>query len=244
MNQFSRILGVIPARLGSTRLPAKVLALIEGKPMAWWVWKRASKVLPNVVVATDHAQVKNTLEPLGVPVVMTSASCKSGTDRAAEVARKKRFPFYLNIQGDEPLIAPETIRAVAALMLKKKAGIFTAASPAQPGDTANPNVVKVIENAEGRALYFSRSPVPFSWEKNDSYLRHMGIYGYDRETLFAFTRMAPAPLEKRERLEQLRALENGIPIWVARARKLSPAVDTAADLEKVRRLFLKGVHHG
>jgi 3-deoxy-manno-octulosonate cytidylyltransferase (CMP-KDO synthetase) len=239
---FQQILGVIPARLGSTRLPAKVLAPIQGKPMVWWVWKRASGALPHVVVATDHIRVKTALEPWGVSVTLTSPSCQSGTDRVAEVARKKRFPFYLNIQGDEPLMATETVRAVAQLMLKRKKGMFTAASPAQSRDVSNRNVVKVVENADHRALYFSRSQVPFSWERNDDYLRHMGIYGYDRATLLAFTQLTPTSLEKRERLEQLRALENEIPIWVARVKHPSPAVDTAADLKNVRNQFLKGEH--
>jgi 3-deoxy-manno-octulosonate cytidylyltransferase (CMP-KDO synthetase) len=239
---FSQILGVIPARLGSMRLPAKVLAPINGKPMVWWVWKRTSRILPHVVVATDHFRVKRVLEPLGVSIAMTSISCRSGTDRAAEVARKKRFSFYLNIQGDEPLISPEAIQAVVRLMLKKRRGIFTAVSPAAPGDSRNPNVVKAVVNGEGRALYFSRSPVPFSWARGGRYLRHMGIYGYDRATLLALTKLPPTVLEARERLEQLRALENGIPIWMAHVGKASPAVDTAADLKRVRKQFLKGVH--
>lgn len=239
---FRNILGVIPARLHSTRLPGKVLAPVQGKPLVWWVWKRATRILPNVIVATDHLRVKRTLDSLGVAAVVTSTSCRSGTDRVAEVARRWRFPFYLNIQGDEPLIPPHTIRAVAELMMKRRRGLFTAASAINSRQSRNPHIVKVAQNAQGRALYFSRAPIPFSSSSRKNYLRHAGIYGYDRSTLLQFAQLPVSLLESRERLEQLRALENGIPIWMARAKKASPAVDTAADLKRVRRLFSKGVN--
>lgn len=241
MTKIKGILGVIPARLASTRLPAKVLAPISGKPMVWWVWKKASHLLVNVVVATDHSRVKRTLEALGVPVVMTSRFCQSGTERVAEVARRRLSRFYLNIQGDEPLMSQRTIRAVCRLMLEKRRGIFTAASVMKGKDSQNPHIVKVVPDKTNRAIYFSRSPVPYSPDPQALYWRHAGIYGYDRPTLLTVTALPLSNLEKREGLEQLRALDNGIPVWVARVSSGAPAVDTAADLRQVRQFF-KGAH--
>jgi 3-deoxy-manno-octulosonate cytidylyltransferase (CMP-KDO synthetase) len=238
-----RIVGVIPARYASTRFPGKPLALIAGRPMLAWVVEqcRKSAVLADVIVATDDARIADAMRPY-VRVEMTGDQHPSGTDRVAEVAGRAPADGYVNIQGDEPLIDPKTIDAVAGLLAKYP--MTTASAPLRDlAELDNPNVVKVVTDKDGRALYFSRRTVPYLRDLADAlaatrllafpFRKHLGIYGYRRDTLLQIVQWPVSPLEAAERLEQLRALENGIPIAVAAVEHDSAGVDTPGDLEKV-----------
>ena len=239
---------VIPARLGSTRLPRKPLADIGGKPMVIRVAERAKQSLAqSVVVATDSPEIQAACDEYRVECLLTSAEHPTGTDRIAEVAQLLKLPsnaLIVNVQGDEPLIPPDLINQVAGtLAAHPQCAISTVAVPiTDPAEINNPNVVKVVLNRSGEALYFSRATIPFirdpqSGPKTD-YLRHLGIYAYRAEFLQAFTRLEPAPPEEAEALEQLRALWNGYRIAVHTALEAPPAgVDTPEDLERVRQLI-------
>jgi 3-deoxy-manno-octulosonate cytidylyltransferase (CMP-KDO synthetase) len=232
---------IIPARYASTRFPGKPLAEIAGKPMVVHVCERAKKSGAAAVhVATDDERIAAAVRAHGHSVLMTRADHPSGTDRLAEAARKLRLrdnDVVVNVQGDEPLIAPALIRRVGALLSKKKAEMSTACH-AIHGDAANPNVVKVVLDREGCALYFSRSPIPFPREGNPVCYRHAGIYGYRVGFLKRFSKLKVSPLEKAEALEQLRALWHGYRIAVAVSEtEIPPGVDTPQDLEAVRRIL-------
>lgn len=238
---------VIPARLGSTRLPEKALSDINGKPMIQHVYERAKKVrgVDRVLVATDHQRIVEAVTRCGGEAVMTPETLNSGTDRVAFVAKERSEEIFVNVQGDEPLLDPVAVERSIELV---RSGRFVMATPAAPlKDEAllkNPNVVKVLVAADGRAIYFSRFPIPYSRGALPSDFaqvaprHHLGIYVYTRETLLKFAALPPTPLEAGESLEQLRALYHGIAIGVAAADKASVGVDTHEDLEFARRAML------
>ncbi len=247
---------VIPARLASTRLPNKPLLDIGGKPMIQRVWERARQSeATRVIVATDDARVAAAVDAFGGEVCMTRATHESGTDRLQEVASLLGFDdrqIIVNVQGDEPLIPPAVINQVAHnLAGSERAGIATLAKRIrQREDVFNPNVVKVVVDQTSHALYFSRAPIPWDrevWNRETNkaddahiggeWVRHIGIYAYRAEFLHNFVRWPLGRLERLEKLEQLRALENGVAIHVDESLEEIPAgVDTADDLERVRRL--------
>ncbi|MCC7309124.1 MAG: 3-deoxy-manno-octulosonate cytidylyltransferase [Acidobacteria bacterium] len=257
------VIAVIPARFASTRLPGKLLLDICGKPLILHTLEQASKArsISRVVVATDDVRILHTVLSAGGEAVMTSVEHPSGSDRVAEVA--ERLPpgsVIVNVQGDEPLISPETIdRAVYALTHDRSVDIATTFEPIESiEELLDGNVVKVVMNDAGHALYFSRSPLPFPRDaslryggdlnaaiRNDPglleiYRKHTGLYAYRREFLLEFTQMPQTRLEQIEMLEQLRALENGARIKVVKAAGGSIGVDTQDDLEKVRAIVSAG----
>jgi 3-deoxy-manno-octulosonate cytidylyltransferase (CMP-KDO synthetase) len=246
---------IIPARLASSRLERKVLADLGGRPMVVRVAERARESgAARVVVATDHADIRQAVVSAGFDVLMTRADHASGTDRLAEAAGLLGLPedaCVVNVQGDEPLIEPGLIHAVAELLAgTPEAAIATACHPiADAAEFFNPNVVKVVLDAKGFARYFSRAPVPYARDafaagtpaplpRGLPCYRHIGIYAYRCAFLREYARLVPAPMEQFEALEQLRALWHGFPIAVSiRTDAPQPGVDTAQDLEHVRALF-------
>jgi 3-deoxy-manno-octulosonate cytidylyltransferase (CMP-KDO synthetase) len=239
-----KVAAFIPARFGSTRLDGKPLADIGGKPMIQWVYERAmaSRLVDDVVVATDDERVLNAVKAFGGAVVMTSPEHVSGTDRVGEAAAATSADIIVNIQGDEPLIEPEMIDAAVGPMIEDPGlNVCTLMTRiTDEGEYRDPNVVKVVVDAEGFALYFSRSPIPFSKapfkEAALPLFKHVGLYVYSREFLKKFTAMKPAPLEEAEGLEQLRILQNGFRIKVVETPFNPLSVDTPEDLEMVRKM--------
>ena len=234
---------LIPARFASTRFPGKPLAELAGRPMVVHVCERASRSgAASVHVATDDARIAEAVRAHGHGVVMTRADHPSGTDRLAEAARKlklKDSAVVVNVQGDEPLIAPALIKRVGTLLARKSgAEIATACHAIHDAESLdNPNVVKVVMDREGYALYFSRSRIPFPREPGAAVYRHAGIYGYRVGFLKRFSRLKASPLEQAEALELLRALWHGYRIAVAVSETaIPPGVDTPRDLEAVRRM--------
>jgi 3-deoxy-manno-octulosonate cytidylyltransferase (CMP-KDO synthetase) len=224
---------VIPARYGSTRFPAKILAARTGRPLVQHVVDqvRFCQRVSQVIVATDDALIVETLAKFDTHCVMTAASHQSGTDRVAEVAAGRPEEIIVNVQGDEPEIEPGVVDALIDRLENSDAAMATAATPFPPGaDPADPNLVKVVLDASGRALYFSRSPIPYYRDGGDArqggYLLHLGIYAYRREFLLRFAGLPQAPLEKAEKLEQLRALENRQAIEVLLVDRSAHGVDT------------------
>ena len=242
------IVGIVPARYASTRFPGKSLALIAGKPLVQHVVERCqkAKALSEVIVATDDSRIADVAKKF-CRVEMTRADHPSGTDRIAEVAGRCQCNAVVNIQGDEPLIDPAVIDAVASALVQNE--MSTAAmSIKNPAEYDNPNVVKVVVNAAGRALYFSRRTIPYLREAASPedvrgqlaafpFLKHLGIYGYRRETLLRLVKFPVSPLENAEKLEQLRALENGIPIAVVKVEYDSVGVDTPEDVKRVETIL-------
>jgi len=239
---------VIPARLGSTRLPRKPLADLGGKPMVVRVAERAKQSnAQSVVVATDSAEIQAACDEHRIECLLTNPDHPTGTDRIAEVAQLLKLPanaLIVNVQGDEPLIPAELINQVAqTLAANTDCAISTVATPIMDlAEIENPNVVKVVLNRAQEALYFSRAPIPFVRDQNmqsqTTHLRHLGIYAYRADFLQAYTRLEPAPPEQAEALEQLRALWNGYRIAVHIAAKAPPAgVDTPEDLERIRQIL-------
>lgn len=235
---------IIPARFGSTRLPAKPLHPIAGKPLIQHVWERCMRArgIAQVIVATDDVRIAEAAFGFGAEVALTSSKHRSGTDRVAEVAKKLRgISHIINVQGDEPLVDPALIAKLAkALSAERKIAMITAASAfSSEEELANPNFVKVVRDRAGDALYFSRLPIPFV--RGDGarpvFLRHQGIYGYAIKCLLEFVRWKPAPLEQAESLEQLRALENGVKIRVLITKAAAASVDTIEDVAMVERLL-------
>jgi 3-deoxy-manno-octulosonate cytidylyltransferase (CMP-KDO synthetase) len=231
-----RIAGVIPARLGSTRLSRKVLRPIAGRPMVEWVWRaaQASGLMDPVVVATDSDEVAQVCNERGIPVAMTSPSCPSGSDRVREVALRLAADIYVNIQGDEPTLTPNFFPPLLSLFDRPEVEVSTLAVRCPPEEFDNPNAVKVVTALDGRALYFSRATIPFDRDATGftGYRKHLGIYAYRKSALERFAALKPSPLEKLERLEQLRMLENGIGIYVADAPRDTIGVDTEEDLAR------------
>jgi 3-deoxy-manno-octulosonate cytidylyltransferase (CMP-KDO synthetase) len=238
-----RILGVIPARLDSTRLPGKVLREIAGKPMLHWVYEHAlrSPLLTGLIVATDSDQVQGFCERQGIPVTMTG-SHPSGTDRLHEVMARTDADIYVNIQGDEPMLRPEHLELLLTPFLKGAAQVTTLKVAIDAVAASDPNNTKVVTDNSGRALYFSRHPIPFDRDSTGrvQYYKHLGLYAYTRQALAQFHACPPSPLELAERLEQLRYLQNGVPILVVETQHDTIGVDTEADLERVNALFAVG----
>ena len=232
------VLGVIPARLHSTRLPGKVLMPIAGKPMVQHVYERACRAsIDGLLVATDSREVWDFCWKVGIPVEMTLATHQSGTDRIWEISNRHHADWYLNVQGDQPLVTVERIEAVLqAAPMGAEVKTLRYQLPAE--DLANPHAVKVVSNARGEALYFSRLGVPFSRD-GDQVTRygHLGIYAYTRSALEQFHYASPSPLELAERLEQLRFLDIGVRIHVFDAPGPTIGVDTAADLAEVEHIL-------
>lgn len=234
-----KVLGVIPARWRSTRFPGKILTLLCGRPLIQWVIESAlkAKTLDKLVVATDDRRIADAAVHCGVEAVMTSAAHPSGTDRTAEAARKYSAEIIVNIQGDEPTIDPGLIDNLVKIMLaEKKWDMATAAAPLHsPQEAENKSICKVVFNAEGQALYFSRHPIPFIREKTFStdktlFWRHIGIYLYRHEFLEKIVAAPPSLLEKAECLEQLRALHIGARIRIVQTDHCGVGVDTPADV--------------
>jgi 3-deoxy-manno-octulosonate cytidylyltransferase (CMP-KDO synthetase) len=238
-----RIAGVIPARLSSTRLSRKVLRVIAGRPMVEWVWRaaKASGLMDPVVVATDSEEVASVCRERGIPVAMTSATCPSGSDRVREVARQIEADIYVNIQGDEPTLTANFFPPMLALFARPEVEVSTLAVTCLPEEFDNPNAVKVVTALDGRALYFSRATIPFDRDGTGfaGYRKHLGIYAYRKAALERFAALPPSPLERTERLEQLRLLENGIALYVAEAPEDTIGVDTEADLVRAEALLIK-----
>lgn len=238
-------MGVIPARFASSRYPGKALATLAGKPMIEHVWERAnmSRYLSDVLVATDDDRIANAVHKFGGRVRMTRADHPSGTDRLAEIASSEDAALYVNIQGDEPLIDPEAIDA-AILTVHGDEAVDMGTLQKQivdPADILNTNIVKVVTNLLGDAIYFSRCPIPYERDGRTGvpiYFKHIGLYVYRREFLLRYPDLTVGPLEQAERLEQLRALENGYRIRVAATDYESLGVDTPEDLERVNQLFM------
>ena len=235
---------VIPARLGATRLPRKPLRTIAGVPLVVRVWERVSKmgVGERVVVATDHPEIVETLHRVGAETVMTSPDCTSGTERVAEVARQPEFAAYqafVNVQGDEPFIGAGCVRGAAELVTSGRFELGTAAAPGDDSIFGSKTIVKVVTRTDGRALYFSRAPIPYLRDATDAparapfTLQHIGVYAYSREALDRWTRLPIHPLEEIERLEQLRPLAHGMDMGVAVVNERPEAgIDTEEDLER------------
>lgn len=226
---------LIPARWKSKRFPGKPLHLLEGKPLIQHVWERCmrSRLASRVIVATDDMRIARAAFDFGAEVALTSARHPTGTDRIAEVAaRLPSFPIIVNVQGDEPLIDPRLIdRLIATLRKHPALPMATAAVRLPRGQADDPAKVKVVTGLDGRALYFSRSIIPCDREGRSAapVLHHFGIYAFRRKFLLEFVRWKQTPLEKLEKLEQLRAVEHGVPIAVLLASRFSPGVDTPAD---------------
>ncbi len=238
---MTKVIGVIPARMASTRLPGKPLLTIAGKPMIQWVWERASQArsLHELYIATPDPQILQSAESFGARALLTSHAHRSGTDRVAEVARLTDGDIYVNIQGDEPLLEPTAIdRAVQPLLDDPTVMMSSLYCYAQPEEYEKPTVVKVVVDQKGDALYFSRSRIPYPRMTTDyPVLKHIGLYVYRRSLLLQFAQWEPTPLETTEALEQLRVLEHGYRIRMVYFEHASIAVDTEADLAKVRALL-------
>ncbi|HUF62943.1 MAG TPA: 3-deoxy-manno-octulosonate cytidylyltransferase [Verrucomicrobiales bacterium] len=247
MMMRTHMLGVIPARWASTRFPGKVLHPLAGRPLLQHVWERCKRCrrLDRVIIATDDERVRAVAEDFGAEVRLTAATHPSGTDRVAEVIQAEPEATHaINVQGDEPLVDPELIdRLAEALSEDAELPMVTAANALRdPATAANPNVVKVVVNASGDALYFSRSLIPYHRNPGEDppYYRHHGLYGYSRSFLLQFVAWAPSPLERAEQLEQLRALEHGARIRVLMTLGDSIGVDTPEQAEAVGRLLERG----
>lgn len=246
-----RILGVIPARLHSTRLKRKMLREIAGEPMLAWVYRaaRACRQLHQVLIATDADEIMQLAQSYGFPAIFTPEDCPSGTDRVHVVAQAIAADIYVNIQGDEPLLRPEHLDALLAPMLNNDpdsphtAGhlieVATLATPCPPDQVHSPHAVKVVADKNGRALYFSRAAIPFDRDSTGTgtYSKHLGIYAYRKRALDRFPTLPGSPLEAVEKLEQLRFLENGIAIHVSQTPYDTRGVDTEEDLLAVEALL-------
>ncbi|HMK22937.1 MAG TPA: 3-deoxy-manno-octulosonate cytidylyltransferase [Terriglobales bacterium] len=235
-----RAIAIIPARLASTRLARKALRDVAGLPMVGRVYRAvsASPLLEKVVVATDSEEIMNLCRQHGWEARITSSSHRSGTERVHEIASACPADVYLNVQGDEPLTRPEHISALLAVMQDPDVQVGTLATPAVAEDVPNPNAVKVVTDLAGRALYFSRATIPHDRDRtHPAYHKHLGFYAYRKAALDRFVSLPESSLEKAERLEQLRFLENGIPIHVGHTPYDTIGVDTEEDLHRVVKLL-------
>ncbi len=243
MKATGNVLGVIPARLASTRLPRKPLALIAGKPMVVRVYEgaRACQGLRELVVATDAEEIRSVCAEAGIPAVLTSSAHVSGTDRVHEAMQA--FPWaeaIVNIQGDEPMVRGAMIDALLGALFSDEARqVATLSTALESTDIHDPSVVKVVAARTGEALYFSRAAIPFARAGQPRYQKHLGYYAYSRAALERFHHLPPSMLEAAEMLEQLRLLENGIGIGVVSVPFDTIAVDTSADLERVEAALRK-----
>ncbi|MFL5383995.1 MAG: 3-deoxy-manno-octulosonate cytidylyltransferase [Longimicrobiaceae bacterium] len=247
----SRVLGVIPARLASTRLPRKPLHPVAGRPLLEWTWRRVRDlgIFDALVVATDSPEVETAARAFGAGVVLTRAEHPSGTDRVAEVARREEWRGYaviVNVQGDEPFVRGDHLRSAVDLV---RAGweVGTVATPiASAEEWREPAVVKVARGDDGRALFFSRAPIPHPRDAapdfaGGAYLRHVGVYAYAREALLRWVALPEGALERIEKLEQLRALAAGLSIGVAVGEPAEGGIDTPADALRAERIILESL---
>jgi 3-deoxy-manno-octulosonate cytidylyltransferase (CMP-KDO synthetase) len=237
-----RILGVIPARLASTRLPRKILREIAGRPLLAWVVD-AARVCPQlnqIIVAADSEEVVDLCRRLNVPVELTAPDLASGTDRLHAVAQLYDADIYVNIQGDEPLLRPEHISALLRPFTQPHVDVTTLKVLCTPENIINPNAVKVVTAADGRGLYFSRATIPYDRDATSPpYWKHIGLYAYRKAAINQFPSLPASQLERTERLEQLRFLENGLQIYVEPTDHDTIGVDTEADLRFVEQLLLR-----
>jgi 3-deoxy-manno-octulosonate cytidylyltransferase (CMP-KDO synthetase) len=240
------IVAVIPARFASTRFPGKPLADIDGRPMIEHVYRRAaaSPVVSRVIVATDDLRIATRVAEFGGNVKLTRVTHQTGTDRLAEVAASLECDIVVNVQGDEPLLDPRAISELVTPFEHPSVSITTLYRRIlKPDELSNPNIVKVVLDRGGFALYFSRAPIPYARDPRGGWppmFRHVGVYAYRRSTLLVLASLEPTPLERSESLEQLRALEHGIRIKAVETSYDSIGVDTPDDLEQVRRLLTAG----
>jgi len=244
-SEKTKVLAVIPARHASSRFPGKPLAPIAGKPMIQHVVERVrrAELVTRVVVATDEASIKDVVEGFGGEAILTRHDHRTGSDRVAEVATHVQAEIYVNVQGDEPLIDAGTIDAVVSAMLEDDS--VQVATPCtailQPGDIMDPNIVKVVRDFDGNALYFSRAPIPWVRDTAESvaarHWKHLGLYGFRRDALLEFPTLPPGELERLEQLEQLRWLENGFRIRVVETDYDAVSVDVPSDVERVEKLM-------
>jgi len=243
----ARVVVVIPARFGSTRLPGKPLVALAGKPMIQRVYERArmAEKASRVIVATDDERIVKAVETFGGEARMTRADHRTGTERVAEVAAHAEGDVFVNVQGDEPLLDPAAVdAAVSALLEEPAAAIATLATPVKtPGDIMDPNVVKTVLDFDGNALYFSRAPIP--WVRDTTgkalvrHLKHLGLYVFQRDALLEYPTLPQGDLERIEQLEQLRWLENGWKIRVAEVEHDAVSVDVPEDVARVEKLLEK-----
>ena len=238
-----RVVGVIPARLASTRLPRKVLRMIADKPLLAWVHDAAiaSNLLDDVIVAVDSLEVQNVCLSRGWRCVMTAPELPSGTDRLFAVSKEVHADIYINIQGDEPLLRSEHIASLLAPFQLPHVDVTTLKVRCTPENLDNPNAVKVVSATDGRALYFSRATIPFNRDATGdvAYWKHLGLYAYRRDALARFAALPPGLLEQAERLEQLRLLENGLALYVSETEWDTVGVDTEEDLRRVEEILLQ-----
>lgn len=246
-----RVLAVIPARWGASRFPGKPLARIAGRPMLWWVVQgvRRCALVQRLLIATDDPRIEQAAAEWGAEVILTPSDLPSGTDRVWHAVRDISADWVLNVQGDEPTIGPDILEPLIQEGLSRKAPIATPVAPVRSRrELLSPDVVKVVTDARGFALYFSRAPIPFSRDGTpplSRYLRHIGVYLFQRETLERWVRLSPSPLEQIEKLEQLRALEAGIPILTVRVPRPTVPVDRPEDIPRaeavLKRLSWTGI---
>ena len=246
-----RVLGVIPARLHSTRLERKMLREIAGEPMLAWVYRaaRACAQLHQVLIATDADEIMQLAQSYGFPAIFTPEDCSSGTDRVHVVAQAIAADIYVNIQGDEPLLRPEHLETLLAPMLATGPGgdaerahtieVATLCTPCPPEQVHSPHAVKVVADKNGRALYFSRAPIPFDRDAVGftGYMKHLGLYAYRKRALDRLPTLSPLTLESVEKLEQLRFLENGMAIYVSQTPFDTRGVDTEEDVRAVEAIL-------
>jgi 3-deoxy-manno-octulosonate cytidylyltransferase (CMP-KDO synthetase) len=244
MTEKPHIVGVIPARLASTRLPRKVLRTLAGEPLLAWVYRAAAACpeLDQVIVAADSAEVQQLCQERGWPCMMTSPDLPSGSDRLFAVSQSAAFQdvdIFVNIQGDEPMLLPEHITALLAPFAQPHVEVTTLKVRCTPENVTNPNAVKVVTASDGRALYFSRATIPYDRDGHGDaiYWKHLGLYAYRRAALETFAALRPSELEQTERLEQLRLLENGLALYVAETTHDTIGVDTEEDLLRVEALL-------
>lgn len=237
-----KAIAVIPARLASTRLPRKMLREIAGKPLIGVVYAavRSSPDLADVIIATDSEEILAVCRQHNWNAQMTSSLHRSGTERVHEISHRESADVYINVQGDEPLVRSEQLASLLRVMETPEAQVGTLMTPAADIDITNPNAVKVVTDLAGRALYFSRATIPFDRDKSGPrYFKHLGLYAYRKAALDRFVILPESSLEKSERLEQLRFLENGIPIYVGETPYDSIGVDTEEDLQRVIEILRK-----
>ena len=235
-----KAIAVIPARLGSTRLPRKMLREIAGRPLIGVVYEavRSSPLLADVIIATDSGEIMNTCSNHGWKAQLTASTHKSGTERVHEISCRESADVYINVQGDEPMVRAEHIASLLEVMENPGAQVGTLVTRAAEEDIPNPNAVKVVVDLAGRALYFSRATIPFDRDgASPRYCKHLGLYAYRKAALDRFVVLPESSLEKSERLEQLRFLENGISIYCAETAYDSVGVDTEEDLRRVIELL-------
>jgi len=243
LSDSSHIVAIIPARYGSTRFPGKPLALVGGIPMIERVYRRVngSGVVDRAVVATDDVRIKDVVEGFGGEVMMTKVECENGTLRCYDAMQQldPKPDAVINVQGDEPFVHPEQLKSLVELIKKPDASIATLAYPMTASDPGREDVnrVKVVRDENGRALYFSRSPIPHN---EGPWLQHVGLYGFTTPVLDVISGLVPSVLEERESLEQLRWLSAGIKIVVGTTVHRTPAIDTPEDLAKIEELLGRG----